>query len=170
VKVTGRSKKGLGIGVLNAVTENTYATVIDTITGETSKIKTEPLANYNVLVVDQEFNKNSSIGIVNTNVLREGNFRDANVTSLVMSLANRANSYRFSLDGSTSTLHENDLNTTGFATRMEFEKTKGRIRYSIRHRFSDEKYDKNDLGFQRNNNYNDIMGNVSYQIFKPTNH
>ena len=83
VKVTGRSQKGLGVGVLNAVTENTYATVVDTITGETSKIKTEPLANYNVFVVDQEFNKNSSIGIVNTNVLREGNFRDANVTSLV---------------------------------------------------------------------------------------
>ena len=170
VKVTGRSQKGLGIGVLNAVTENTYATVIDTITGETTRIKTEPLANYNVFVIDQEFNKNSSIGIVNTNVLREGDFRDANVTSLVMSLANRANSYRFSLDGSTSTIHENEINTTGFATRMEFEKTKGRIRYSIRHRFSDDKYDKNDLGFQRNNNYNDIMGNVSYEIFKPTNH
>ncbi|WKK64725.1 DUF5916 domain-containing protein [Lutimonas zeaxanthinifaciens] len=170
VKVTGRSQKGLGVGVLNAVTENTYATIIDTITGETSRIKTEPLANYNVFVVDQEFNKNSSIGIVNTNVLREGNFRDANVTSLVMSLANRANSYRFSLDGSTSTIRENEINTTGFSSRMEFEKTKGSIRYSIRHRFADDKYDKNDLGFQRNNNYNDIMGNVSYQIFKPTDH
>ncbi len=170
IKVTGRSKKGLGLAVLNAVTDETYATVQDTITGEKTKIKTEPLANYNVLVIDQEFNKNSSIGIVNTNVMREGDFRDANVTSLVMSLANKSNSYRFSADGSTSTVHENDINTTGFASGLEFEKTKGKIRYSLRHRFADENYDKNDLGFQRTNNYNDFMGNVSYRIFEPTEH
>ncbi len=170
VKVTGRSKKGLGVGVLNAVTDETYATVQDTITGEKTKIKTEPLANYNVLVIDQAFNKNSSIGLVNTNVLREGDFRDANVTSLVMSLANKSNSYRLSADGSTSTVHENDMNTTGFSSGLEFEKTKGKIRYSLRHRYADDNYDKNDLGFQRTNNYNDFMGNVSYRIFEPTDH
>lgn len=170
VKVTGRSQKGLGLAILNAVTEETFATIQDTITGETSKLKTEPLANYNVFVIDQEFNKNSSIGLVNTNVLREGSFRDANVTSLVFRLANKANSYRLSGDGSTSTINEDDSNTTGFASRLEFEKTEGHVRYSLRHRFADDKYDKNDLGFQRSNNYNDFMGNVSYQIFKPTNH
>ncbi len=170
VKVTGRTQNGLGIAVLNAVTENTYATVQDTITGEKTKIKTEPLANYNVLVIDQEFNKNSSIGIVNTNVLREGSFRDANVTSLVLSLADKSNSYRINGDGSTSTIREDESNTTGFSTQLEFEKTEGHIRYSLRHRFADDKYDKNDLGFQRTNNYNDFMGNVSYRIFKPTKH
>ena len=170
VKVTGRSQKGLGLAVLNAVTEETFAIIQDTITGETSKVKTEPLANYNVFVIDQEFNKNSSIALVNTNVLREGSFRDANVTSLVFRLANKANSYRLSGDGSTSTINEDDSNTTGFATRLEFEKTEGHIRYSLRHQFADDKYDKNDLGFQRSNNYNNFMGNVSYRIFKPTNH
>ena len=170
VKVTGRSKKGLGVAVLNAVTEETFATIQDTITGEKSKVKTEPLANYNVFVIDQEFNKNSSIGIVNTNVLREGNFRDANVTSLVLSLANKSNSYRISGDGSTSNVNEDGSNTTGFSSGLEFEKTEGHVRFSLRHRFADDKYDKNDLGFQRTNNYNDFMGNVSYRIFKPTNH
>ncbi|MGI9531777.1 DUF5916 domain-containing protein [Lutimonas sp.] len=170
VKVTGRSQKGLGIAVLNAVTEETFATVQDTITGETSKIKTEPLANYNVFVIDQEFNKNSSVGLVNTNVLREGSFRDANVTSLVFRLANKANSYRIRGDGSTSTIKENEINTTGFASRVDFEKTNGQVRFFLRHRFADDTYDKNDLGFQRNNNYNDFMGNVSYQIFEPTKH
>ena len=170
VKVTGRSQKGLGIAVLNAVTEETFATVQDTITGESSKIKTEPLANYNVFVIDQEFNNNSSIGLVNTNVLREGSFRDANVTSLVFRLANKANSYQLSGDGSTSTINENDINTTGFSSRVDFEKTSGQFRYFLRHRFADDKYDKNDLGFQRSNNFNDFMGNVSYQIFEPTRH
>ncbi len=106
VKVTGRSQKGLGVGVLNAVTENTYATIMDTLTGVKTKIKTEPLTNYNVLVIDQEFNNNSSIGIVNTNVLREGDFRDANVTSLVLRLADKSNSYRLSGDGSMSNINE----------------------------------------------------------------
>ena len=170
VKVTGRSQKGLGIGVLNAVTENTYASVKDTLTGEITKIKTEPLANYNVLVIDQEFNKNSSIGIVNTSVLREGDFRDANVTSLVLSLADRSNSYRLSGDGSMSIINEYGISETGFSSGLEFEKTEGKIRYGVEHRFADDIYDKNDLGFQRSNNYNDFMGRVSYQIFKPTKH
>ena len=170
VKVTGRTQNGLGVGVLNAVTENTYATVQDTITGETSKIKTEPLTNYNVFVIDQEFNKNSFVSLVNTSVLREGDFRDANVTSLVFSLANKANSYRLSGDGSMSNISEDGQNESGFASRLDFEKTKGHIRYSLRHRFADDKYDKNDLGFQRTNNFNDFRGNVSYRIFEPTKH
>jgi hypothetical protein len=168
IKVTGRSKKGLGIGVLNAVTKETKATIKDTITNVSRKVVTEPLANYNVLVIDQEFNKNSSIGLVNTNVIREGNFRDANVTSLVFNLANKSNSYKIGGFGSTSTVKEEGINTTGFATSLDFRKTKGNIRYGIRHRFADDKYDKNDLGFQRQNNYNNFTGDLSYRIFKPT--
>jgi hypothetical protein len=45
----------------------------------------EPLANYNVLVLDQRC-KNSSVSFVNTNVTRNGNFRDGNVTALVWDL------------------------------------------------------------------------------------
>jgi len=168
IKVTGRTKKGLGIAVLNAVTKKTEATVQDTITGDKRKIVTEPLANYNVLVIDQEFNKNSSIGLVNTNVLRDGSFRDANVTSLVFNLANKANSYKISGDGSSSTIREDGENTTGFASNLQFSKTKGNVRFFIEHEFADDKYDKNDLGFQRRNNYNTISGSVNYRIFKPT--
>jgi len=168
IKVTGRSKKGLGIGVLNAITKETKATIRDTLTGEIRKQVTEPLANYNVLVIDQEFNKNSSIGIVNTSVLREGEFRDANVTSLVFNLANKANSYKIGGDGSTSTIAENGINTTGFASNLNFRKTQGNVRFSLRHRFADDEYDKNDLGFQRQNNYSNFTGSVSYRIFKPT--
>lgn len=170
VKVTGRSKKGLGLGIMNAVTEETFATVTDTVTGEKTRIKTEPTANYNVMVIDQTFNNNSSIGIVNTNVLREGDFRDANVTSLVFNLADKSNSYRLAGDGSTSTVFEDGIYATGFASRLQFDKTKGKIRYGLEHRFADDTYDKNDLGFQRTNNYNDFMGRVSYRIFKPTEH
>ncbi|MEN8125923.1 MAG: DUF5916 domain-containing protein [Bacteroidota bacterium] len=168
IKITGRSKNGLGLAVLNAITEETKATIKDVTTGEKSKIVTEPLANYNVFVIDQEFNKNSSIGLVNSNVLREGEFRDANVTSLVFNLANKANSYKLSGDASSSTVGENKENTTGFASNLRFSKIKGNIRFDVSHQFADDKYDKNDLGFQRRNNYNNITGNINYRIFKPT--
>ena len=170
IKVTGRSKKGLGVAVLNAITKETKATIKNIDTEEKRTIVTEPLANYNVLVIDQEFNKNSSIGFVNTNVLREGGFRDANVSSLVYNLANKQNSYKISGDVSSSTVRENMENTTGFASNLSLRKTKGNVRFSISHRLVDAKYDKNDLGFQRRNNYNNIFARADYRIFKPTKH
>ncbi|MCD6544167.1 MAG: carbohydrate binding family 9 domain-containing protein [Flavobacteriaceae bacterium] len=170
IKVTGRTKKGLGIAVLNAITKETKATIQDTLSGTKRSVITEPLANYNVLVIDQEFNKNSSIGFVNTNVLREGYFRDANVSSLVYNLANKQNSYKISGDISSSTVRENMENTTGFASNLRLSKTKGNVRFNISHSLVDAKYDKNDLGFQRRNNYNNIYARADYRIFKPTKH
>ncbi|PWK03236.1 carbohydrate binding protein with CBM9 domain [Flavobacterium araucananum] len=58
LKVSGRTKKGLGVGILNAVTEKTFATIKDTISGSTRQEIVEPLTNYNVLVLDQRFRKN----------------------------------------------------------------------------------------------------------------
>ncbi len=57
LKISGRTKSGLGIGVLNAVTAKTNAEIRNTVTGETRKELIEPLANYNVLVLDQRFQK-----------------------------------------------------------------------------------------------------------------
>src|SRR5690606_29172646 len=80
LKISGRTEKNLGIGVFNAVTERTYAKIRNTDTGETRKEMVEPLANYNVLVLDQRFGQNNSVSFVNTNTVREGNYRDANVS------------------------------------------------------------------------------------------
>ncbi len=170
VKVTGRSKKGLGIAILNAVTKKTEAILKDLTTDEKIKIVTEPLANYNVLVVDQEFNKNSSVGITNTSVIRDGEFRDANVTALTFNLANKANSYKLSGQGSTSYVKEDGESTVGYSSNLRFSKTKGHVRYSITHNLVDDNYDKNDLGFQRRDNYSNFLGKISYRIFKPTTH
>src|SRR5690606_16595602 len=93
IKVSGRTKKGLGIGVFNAITETTYARIKDTLTGETRREVVEPFSNYNILVVDQQFNKNSSVSLINTSVLRQGHFRDANVTGLLFDISNKKNTY-----------------------------------------------------------------------------
>lgn len=94
-KVSGRTKNGLGVGILNAVTQKTSATIANTVTGETRRELLEPLANYNVLVLDQRFRKNSSVSFVNTNVTRNGNFRDGNVTALVWDLNTKKKHLQF---------------------------------------------------------------------------
>ena len=91
VKISGRTEKGLGIGFLNALTEKTFATIQNTNTQETRKEVIEPLTNYNILVLDQRFNQNSSVSFVNTNTTRNGSFRDANVSALVFDLSTKAN-------------------------------------------------------------------------------
>ncbi|NNK27489.1 MAG: carbohydrate binding family 9 domain-containing protein, partial [Flavobacteriaceae bacterium] len=93
LKVSGRTKNGLGIGFFNAITEKTDATIRNSTTGEIRKEVVEPLANYNIFVLDQNFNQNSSISLINTNVTREGSFRDGNVTALVSNISNKRNTY-----------------------------------------------------------------------------
>ncbi|MEJ7912236.1 MAG: DUF5916 domain-containing protein, partial [Chitinophagaceae bacterium] len=84
-KLSGRTKKGLGIGVFNAITKPMYARVQNKITGDVRKLETGPLTNFNILVLDQTLKNNSSVSIINTNVLRNGANRDANVTAALFS-------------------------------------------------------------------------------------
>lgn len=82
IKISGRTKKGLGIGFFNAITEKTNVTIRDNTTGDVREEVIDPFTNYNILVLDQQFNQNSTVSLINTNVTRDGRFRDANVTAL----------------------------------------------------------------------------------------
>ncbi|MDQ6998676.1 MAG: DUF5916 domain-containing protein, partial [Mariprofundus sp.] len=171
VKVSGRTKKGLGIAVLNAVTEKTEAIIENTNTQKVRKQVTEPLANYNVVVIDQEFNKNSSVSFVNTNVSRSGDFRTANSSALLLDLSDKANANNY--QGSLKVSQVNDPvegKISGYATDISYNKTKGKLRYGISNSLADDKYNINDLGFQRRNNYFSTFASISYRIFKPTKH
>jgi hypothetical protein len=57
MQVSGRTKDGLGVGILNAVTKKTFATIENKDTQETRREEVEPLSNYNVLVLDQRSQK-----------------------------------------------------------------------------------------------------------------
>ena len=72
VKFSGRTKKKLGIGIFNAVTAPMKAVLRNKISGQETSIETEPLANYNILVLDQAFKGRSSLTFTNTNVMRNG--------------------------------------------------------------------------------------------------
>ncbi len=170
VKISGRTKEGLGIGFLNTVTKKTNVVIHDKITGIDRVETVEPLSNYNVLVLDQRFNGNSSVSLINTNVARNGNFRDANVTATAFNLNNKKNTYNSS--GVFRYSYVNDYknleNKQGISTNLSLAETAGKIRYSIGGEYVSDDYDNNDLGVNFQTNYYSLSGNINYRILKST--
>lgn len=167
LKLSGRTKNGLGVGILNAVTEKTFATIKDTITGETRRTIVEPLTNYNVIVLDQRFRKNSSVTFINTNVIRNGHFRDANVTGLVWDLNTKANTYNLSGNVKYSTINASE-DKRGLFSTINFAETSGKYRYSVGSDFVTKDFNPNDLGINFYTNYYSFYGNANYRILNPT--
>lgn len=176
LKISGRTKSGLGIGVLNAITEKTNAIVRkNTINPDNSEtiserdVVVEPLANYNVLVLDQRFNKNSSVSLVNTNVTRNGEYRDANVSALVWDLNTKKNT--FNLEGDFKYSYVNELSDLedrkGYVSSLSFGKTSGKRRFRIGGNYVSNEFDNNDLGVNFQTHYHSLYGNTSYRILKP---
>lgn len=169
LKVSGRTKDGWGLGVFNAITEKTFATVTNTETGASRKEVVEPFTNYNILVIDKQFGGNSAIGLINTNVTRQGEFRDGNATALVANLVNKENTYRFDTELRMSKVNRQNAPTeTGFNTSVFVGKVAGNFRYSFDHRYADTKFDINDFGLNLRNNRNDFGFDFSYQTFEPS--
>lgn len=169
LKISGRTKDNLGVGFLNSISEPTFVEVQDTIANTSREVLVEPLTNYNVFVLDQQFNQNSSISITNTNVTRSGSrFRDANVSALDFNLANNANSYNLSGRAVVSNVLGENGPTTGFRSELDIARTKGNFRFRVGHDFANTTYDINDLGLNFRNNFNSTFGRVSYEIFEPT--
>ena len=168
VKLSGRTKSGLGIAFFNAFTEKTNAEIQDTISKNSRTEIIEPFANYNVVVLDQQFNRNSSVSIVNTNVTRKGNFRDANVTALLTNLRNKKNTFGIETQFKMSRLSDIGDSQNGYSSKIEIGKISGNFQYGIEHELVNRTYDINDLGINFQNNYSHFTGKFSYEIFKPT--
>jgi hypothetical protein len=176
IKVSGRTKGGLGIGFLNAITEKTEASITktivnpdETITTEKRGVVVEPLTNFNVLVLDQRFNQNSSVSVVNTNVTRNGEFRDANVSALVWDLNTTKNTYNLSGNYKYSYINEmsNQDDKKGYDSYLNFRKTSGKFRFSLAGQYVSDDYDNNDLGINFQTHYHSVYGNFNYRILKP---
>ncbi|MFM2135963.1 MAG: hypothetical protein RL021_1363, partial [Bacteroidota bacterium] len=170
-KVSGRTGGGLGIGLLNAVTANTFAS-IRASDGTLRKDLTEPATNYNVLVLDQQFKNNARLWFANTNTIREGEWRDAEVFSAGGQLENKKHSYR--LKGSYGESHVKlPLDTggnywkNGRTAMLSFEKISGNFQFGTYQEAADKFYDKNDLGFNFYTDYYSANGYASYSLYKP---
>lgn len=154
-KVSGRNQKGFAIGVLNAIAKATYGEYEDIVTHQKDKFQTSTLTNYNIIVLDQTLKNNSSISLVNTNVLRSGHDYDANVTAVVFDLNNKKNTYNINSKVSVSDISSPLKSTAGFSHTTGFGKTGGRFNFNVTEELVDDKYNSSDLGFLTNNNYLD---------------
>ncbi len=168
LKVSGRTKNGLGIGLFNAITEKTYAKINNLDANTSREELIEPLANYNIFVVDQQFNQNSSVSFINTNVTRNGHFRDANVTGLLADLTTKKNTYNLEAELKMSNVNLESGTETGYSYKLELAKVFGNWQYWVGHEFADDTYDINDLGLQFRNNFSNFGAELSYRTFEPT--
>ncbi|MCG2417730.1 carbohydrate binding family 9 domain-containing protein [Aequorivita sp. F47161] len=165
-KISGRTDGNLGLGIFNAVTEKTYANIKNNNTGEARQEVVEPLANYNILVLDQRFGDNSSVSFVNTNVIREGDFRDANASGLYLDLTNKNNTYNYFANVEGSWVKEN-ATKFGMEGGAGFSKISGRNRISGEVNFRTAAYDINDMGYSSETNFIRYSAYYGYRYLQP---
>jgi hypothetical protein len=179
-KISGRTQKGLGIGMLNALTKNRYYVLQNTINGTEREYLVDPLTNYNILVLDQTLKNNSSVSLVNTNTLRRGSAYDANVTAGLFSLNDKKNMWNVNGKIASSTLFNYpdrdgvlpDLppgDVTGYSHSLGFGKTSGRFNFQVNQELVDKKYNTNDLGYFTFGNTLDHYAWFGYRWIKPKN-
>lgn len=166
-KFTGRTKNKLGIGFLNATTGSSQASIRDTMNNTDRKFTTEPVTNYNVFVLDQQFSNNSSVYLTNANTIRRGTFTDANVTATGLTHFDKLNTYKFNVDFRLSNRFLGDRTNTGAYYSAGAQKIQGKWRYGISNRVIGEKYNPNDLGLNFINNLNSTYSFVSFNQFTP---
>ncbi len=174
VKLSGRTSSGLGIGVFNAITGNTYAVIADSSNNK-REVLTDALTNYNILILDQNLPNNSSVYLINTNVTRPDGWKQSNVGGGGFKLSEKSNTYLLKFDLSSSSIldpgepleYSKSETSRGLFYNVEFQKTKGKFRFSIYQQAMDAKYNRNDLGVNRTNDWIYRGLTLGYNIFQP---
>ncbi|MEJ6616861.1 MAG: DUF5916 domain-containing protein [Crocinitomicaceae bacterium] len=166
-KVSGRSKKGLGIAFFNAITASQTAKAVDLTTMQEREIEVSPLTNFNVLVLDQNLKNNSSVTFTNTYVLRSGSFYDATVTGLDVKLNTKSNKYGIVTWLNVSGKYESKKQVFGHTAGIDFRKQTGNFAFNTIYGEESASFDPNDLGFNTVNNKRIFNQRFSYRIFKP---
>jgi len=166
-KLSGRTSGGTGLGLFNAFTAPSYATVRDS-NGVTREIQTQPFTNYNMLVADQSLPNNSYISLYNTNVYRGTNEYMANVTGTEMNFRDRKNLFSASGMVNVSQKYFPDKpNELGFLYEVGLGKISGNANYGLYQKMISDNYDPNDLGYLESNNEFENGAYFSYDIYDP---
>lgn len=173
-KISGRNKNGLAIGVLNAITANTYAQTENKVTNESRNILTEPWANYNVFVIDQDFNGGGNAYLTNTNFLRSKTQYNSNVTAAGITLLNKPKTYQLSLSGGMSQFYyiyeqsNADLPKNGYKTSLSIDRVNGNFKFGLASSLMDNKFNANDVGLTLNHDYLNNSAYLNYNHYSPS--
>ena len=189
-KISGRTQKGLGIGVFNAMTKPTEATIKNTETGEVTVVEADPFTNFNVLVLDKNLKNNSNIGFINTSVIRANGGKDANVTGMDFRFNDKENKFGVRGFGAVTKIFHNlqpyqniddysfdyevrnqngnvKLLDVGYKYYLEMGKYSGTWQYWVNRNVESDDYNPRDMGFLRAPNEVSHRGGISYNVFKP---
>ncbi|MEP7168386.1 MAG: DUF5916 domain-containing protein [Bacteroidota bacterium] len=174
-KISGRTDGGMGIGFFNAITDNMYA-VLEDGDGNTRKILTEPLTNYNVIVFDQQIKSASNIYFINTNVSRSHKYNDANVSGAGFTFTDKKNNY--ATDGELDlsqqlTKLEGEKDTYsdlfGFKYFLGVRKISGNFQAGLSRGGVSSTYNPLDMGYYITNNREKNRIYAEYFQFQPNN-
>jgi hypothetical protein len=167
-KVSGRTNKGLGIGVFNAMSSNTWATIFDTVTGENRRVMTQGFTNYNMIVFDQALKNNSYFDVLNTNYYMPTEGYTANVSGVDMKFANHkyTNAFYGSLFVSQK-YYSHASPVFGYHYSFSAGKISGNFTWNYSQLLETDTYDPNDLGFNEVNNRFDHRAYFQYNIYEP---
>jgi hypothetical protein len=165
-KVSGRTTKGWGLGLLNAMTLPSHATLKDTITGNKRDVLIQPFTNYNVAVIDKSLKNNSYISLINSNIMMANDPFRANVTATDFQFRNKKKTYAVSGKGGISS-RTNGEHETGFFVDIGIEKNSGKLQYGITQGVISDKFNPNDLGYLRRNNELETEAYLFYGKLEP---
>jgi hypothetical protein len=173
-KVSGRTSKGLGVGVFNAVSAPSYATLRDSVGGHERELLTQPLTNYNIVVLDQSLPHNSYVSLINTNVTRAGKAYDANVTAGLFRFVDKKNQYAFQGQLNYSQRRGQNMfsdtpvsDQNGYKYYLNYGKISGNWTWNVDHGIESDTYNPNDLGILFGNNNVSQSATVNYNKYQP---
>lgn len=165
-KVSGRTKNGVGIGFLNAMTSKAEAEITDTITGNIRKEITQSFTNYNVTVVEKSLKNNSYISLINTNMSMQNSAWMANVTGTEFKFITNGGKYTF--EGTSALSYQQDQEEkTGHAYDIRFKKSAGNLMYGLGQDLKSDTYNPNDMGYLRRNNEINTNAYANYNLYDP---
>ncbi len=167
LKLTGRGSDGLGVGVFNAVEARSYATLKNDENGETEKILINPISNFNIIVLDQNLKNNSYFSFINTNVMRQGKFRDANVTGIDFDIRNKNQNYFIKGNGAVSYISEGPIAKPGYKYFLNTGKNSGNFLYDLYYEEISARYDPSDMGYLGIYNNRSTIVNFAYSTYVP---
>lgn len=166
-KVSGSTAGGLGIGVFNAMSANTWATVKDSL-GHERRILTQGFTNYNMVVFSQALKNNSYISLLNTNVYTPETGYCADVAGTEFKFANKK--YTYGVWGTvlvSQKFSETTLPDRGYHYNLSVGKLSGNFQFTLTQLLETDKYDPNDLGYnQRNNKFENGL-ELHYNLYDP---
>lgn len=161
-KISGKTAGGLSIGVLEAVTNEERATLVDSLGNKSDPI-VDPLTNYSLIRLKQDLFENSNAGFILTSVNRKKGL-PAFTGGLDWNLKFMQSEYRVEGFLAGSHIDRRGQKLDGSAGKISFNKDGGtHWRGSFSYDFTSKKYNINDIGFFRSPNDHGWVAELLYR-------